>query len=236
MFFGEWFDVSYETIKTLAEKGTDIIFIEKRDIVRALGKFAEKIGIALVNSHGHLTEYAKDLAEFAKESGAHLAIMTDYDIPGIHIASKLNGVVWLGVDERMLEHFEISHENKQLVVGYHPQRRLLKSTIDEILEDDRFSHIDREFLKRNKIEIDAVLATQGAESLWDYMIDLLGKEHPNRDYTRVINTHKSYSAVPATVGYTNPPIVGKIESYLSDRVTSLTEETRDSLSARTRRL
>jgi hypothetical protein len=85
---GIWTGVSFDAVNSLATKGTDIIFIEKLDLVRVFAKYADKFGLALVNSHGHLVEYAKDLTKAAEASGAHVSIATDYDIPGVLIASE----------------------------------------------------------------------------------------------------------------------------------------------------
>lgn len=150
-FMGEWYEVSYYTIQKLAEKGTDQIFIEKRGVVKKLGKYSSEVGVALVNTHGQLSDYSKELADLAETSGANIAIFTDYDIYGIQIASKLEGVMWLGVDERMLDHFDILHENvgdRKLVVTSRPKRSLLRQTKNAILSDERFdSVVDAEFLE-----------------------------------------------------------------------------------------
>ena len=224
MFFkGEWYDISFDTIQDLAKKGTDIIFIEKRDIVRALGKYASKWGVALVNTHGHLPDYAEDLAELADISGAHIAIFTDYDIPGILIASKLDeNVPRLGVDERMLRYFGISHENRTLVIPYSARvARLTEWNLQYLIEhDERFSSedvVDVQFLKRNKIEIDAILADQGAEKLWGYLQELLMEEFPKRNYLRVINPAPDLSKH-------YPPIVQQIKLYYDQRASEITEQ------------
>jgi len=226
MFFnGEWYDISFDTIEDLAKKGTDIVFIEKRDIVRALGKYASKWGVALVNTHGHLTDYAEDLAELADISGAHIAIFTDYDIPGILIASKLKETVpRLGVDERILAHFNIPHENtreRRLVIPYNARvARLTEWNLRRLIRNDkRFSSedvVDIEFLKRNKIEIDAILADQGAEKLWGYLQDLLKEEFPNRNYLRVIDPAPDLSKH-------YPPIVQQLRLYYDKRAREITE-------------
>jgi hypothetical protein len=84
MFYrAKWSAVNFADIGALARIGTDIIFIEKQDIVQSLGPYASKFGVALVNTKGHLSEYAKDLSEAAEEAGAHIHIFTDYDIPGL---------------------------------------------------------------------------------------------------------------------------------------------------------
>jgi hypothetical protein len=120
---GVWTGVSFDAVNSLATKGTDIVFVEKLDLVRVFGKYADKFGIALVNSHGHLVEYAKDLTKAAKASGAHVAIATDYDIPGVLIASEASGVIWLGVNEKMLRYFDLSKQNKNVVVPYNPKKK-----------------------------------------------------------------------------------------------------------------
>jgi hypothetical protein len=223
MFFkGEWYDISFDTIKDLAEKGTDIVFIEKRDIVRALGRYASAVGVALVNTHGLLSDYAEDLAELADKVGANIALLTDYDIPGLLIASKLGeDVPRLGVDERMLRHFRISHDNKRLVIPYTAKKaRLSPENLEYMIENDkRFNSedVDIEFLRYEKIEIDAILSEVGAQRLWQYLQDLLEQEFPNRDYTRVINPTPDLSKH-------YPPIVEQLKLYYDKVAAGITKE------------
>jgi hypothetical protein len=188
---GEWTAVSFDAVDSLAEKGTDIVFIEKLDLVRVHGKYADKFGIALVNSHGHMVEYAEDLAAKAQASGAHVGIAVDYDIPGVLIASALRGVVWLGVNEETLEYFGISKQDTQRVVPYNPKKKRItdENFRDLVKSDYRFHRkVDVEFLRKNKVELDAVLAEVGSERLFEYWKELLEKEYPRRDYTRVIES------------------------------------------------
>jgi predicted flap endonuclease-1-like 5' DNA nuclease len=200
---GEWPSVSLDAIETLAENGTDIIFIEKLDIVKVLSKYADKYGIALVNSRGHLADYAKDLARVAQESGANVSIVTDYDIPGVKIASELSeSVEWLGVNEDMLRHFGLSKQDKRMVVPYRPKKKRIKeATFREIVESDsRFSDtVDIEFLKTNKIELDAILTAVGSERLWEYLTNKHKEYYPTRDYTRVIDRPNLESHYPEEV-------------------------------------
>ena len=55
--------VSYDKINDLAKNGTDIIFIEKEAIVEVLCQYADKHGIALVDTEGFFTDYGRDLIE-----------------------------------------------------------------------------------------------------------------------------------------------------------------------------
>lgn len=116
MFFNNnWESVSFDKIEELAGRGTDIVFIEKLDIVKVLGNYASKYGVALVNSQGHLAEYGKDLIVAANESGANLGIFTDDDDHGHMIAAEAPGeIVRLGVDDKMLEYFGLTKGGKNL--------------------------------------------------------------------------------------------------------------------------
>jgi hypothetical protein len=107
-FQGDWTSVSFDAIGALAEKGTDILFIEKEGIPEVLTEYADKYGVAMVNTRGYLTEYGKDLMEAANRAGANVAIMTDYDITGIHIASHCPvSMPWLGIDNATLQYFNL---------------------------------------------------------------------------------------------------------------------------------
>ena len=55
-----------DEINTLAKKGTDLVFIEKRGVIEIISKYIGHYGIAFCNTQGHFTEYAKDLARASK--------------------------------------------------------------------------------------------------------------------------------------------------------------------------
>ena len=108
-FDGGWSSVSFGKIRDLAEKGTDIVCIEKQGVPEVLTEWADKYGIALLNSRGHLTEYGKDLMDAARRSGALVVIMVDYDLPGIKIASETPiDMPWIGVNFATLEYFHLT--------------------------------------------------------------------------------------------------------------------------------
>jgi hypothetical protein len=105
-----------------------------------LSDYVDKYGIALVNTIGHLTEYGKDLIEASKESGAHVAILTDYDASRIKIASEVpEEIPRLGVDDEMLEYFGLSKDDKQIAVSYHP--------LPQEIQKRYFSHLLMEQLQ-----------------------------------------------------------------------------------------
>jgi hypothetical protein len=240
---GRWYGISFKDIEELSKKGTDIVFIEKQDIVAALGPYADVYGVGLVNTRGQLVEYAKDLARLAtrkegepggqlgwrqippatKETAdGNIAMLTDYDLPGIHIASKLPGVLWLGVDERMLRHFKISH-TAEGVVDYIPKKRLTEDKIREILQDPRFASkeaVDTDFLDSHKVEIDAVLAhvNNRPKLIWDYLQTKLEQAHPTRNYLRVLTKR------PESLQHHYPLGVRRILAYIDKLTNDATEE------------
>ena len=118
-FDGRWSSVSYNAIEELAGNGTDVIFIEKLDLVEVLSTYADKYGVAMVKTTGYLTEYGKKLVRAADRSGGHVAIITDYDVYGLHIASKVSGIPRIGIDEETLNYFGLV-KVPPLVLSYSP--------------------------------------------------------------------------------------------------------------------
>jgi len=181
-FQANWTSVSFDAIDVLAEKGTDIIFIEKEGIPEVLTEYADKYGVAMVNTRGYLTEYGKDLMVAAENSGAHVATMTDCDITGIHIASHCP-IPWLGVDNKTLEYFNLNRDDLAVEAT---NVRLLDKVNGLVRRDIRFKDVDIDFLKDQRIEIDAILSQVGGERLWEFMMGRLIKLYPVRDYNRAV--------------------------------------------------
>jgi hypothetical protein len=81
-----------------------------------LKEHADKYGIAMVNSREYLVEYAHDLVKAAKGSGAHIIIMTDYDLSGVNLASECSeDISWITMDDITLQYFGLP-KNKSIVV------------------------------------------------------------------------------------------------------------------------
>jgi hypothetical protein len=197
-FDGRWSSVSFDSINELAEKGTDIIFCEKEGIPDVMTDYADKYGFAMVNTRGHLTEYGKDLIDAANRSGANVVILTDYEAEGVKIASESpTEIPWIGANDEMLAKLNISRNRvavtttspskipylKELVKnGKHPTGNYVRS--GEF--DNRFAEIDIEFLRTQRVELDAILAQVGDERFFQYIKDTLEGLYPKRDYNRVI--------------------------------------------------
>jgi len=180
-FDGDWYSVSFDAINNLAQNGTDILFIEKADIAEVLSPFAKKYGVALVNTIGFLTEYAKDLMKAAKRSGANIAILTDYEDYGLSIvatAMKEAHIPRIGIDEETFRYFGLDRGKLEV-----SSKRRLKN----FAYLKHFKHLDREFLRTKRVEIDAVLAAVGNERFWEYIMKKLIELSPTRDYNRAIS-------------------------------------------------
>lgn len=191
-FDGQWTSVSFDRVKGLAEKGTDIIFVEKEGIPEVLTDLADKYGIAMVNTRGHLTEYGKDLMKVSKESGAHVVIMTDYDTTGVKIASESpTDMPWIGANDTMLKYFRLDRDSVKIESETNANKDSVRCLVEtgqhkDGRKDERFMDVDINFLDKERIELDAILAKVGDERFFEYILDTLSKLYPKRDYNRAI--------------------------------------------------
>jgi hypothetical protein len=185
-FNGEWKSVSFDAINELAEKGTDTIFIEKQGVPEVLTDYADKYGVAMVNTRGYLTEYGEELMDAARRSGANVVIMTDYDLSGVNIASNTTRQIpWIGIDEQTFEYFSLDRNSNDIAVQA-TNKKISRTVEGKVNSDSRFSNVDIEFLKKQRVEIDAVLAKVGSERFFGYILDKLKEFYPTRDYNRAI--------------------------------------------------
>jgi hypothetical protein len=199
-FDGVWSSVSFGKISKLAEKGTDIVCIEKQGVPEVLAEWADKYGIALLNSRGHLTEYGKDLLEAARRSGAPVVIMVDLDLPGVKIASETPpDLHCIGVNDATLEYFHLTREEVSIPAESKQYERYVtilvkqgKHPIDAKNDnvgrvDIRFKDVYLEFLKDRRIEIDAILAKVGEERFFEFVKYKLRQILAMRNYNRAIH-------------------------------------------------
>lgn len=155
-FNGNWTSVSFDNVKPLAEKGTDILFVEKEGIPEVHTGWADKYGIAMVNTRGHLTEYGKDLMKVAKELGAHVVIMADYDATGIKIASESpTDMPWIGANDKMLEYFHLDRDKLKIKSETNANKEYVRSLVEtgehsDGRKDERFKDVDVDFLDEER--------------------------------------------------------------------------------------
>ncbi len=246
-FDGNWTSVSFDRIHELASKGTDIIFIEKEGVPEMLTEYADKYGIAMVNTRGHITEYGKDLMHAAKQSGAHVVILTDYDNTGVKIASEYPvNMPWIGINDEALNDFGLSVDTKHLAYssdttankeyikylvkyGQHPD----KGANDNVgKKDTRFKNVDVNFLDSQRVEIDSVLAQLeemppsdtgkvGAERFFEWITGKLVELFPTRDYNRAISMPGNEMLYPKRLQEFNTFVNLYVENVVKDEETKI---------------
>ena len=136
-------------------------------------------------------------------------------------------MIWLGVNEKMLQYFNLSKQNKNIVVSYNPKKkRIDPDDFRKLVESDaRFRGVvDTDFLKKNKIELDAVLAAVGSEDLWKYFMEDLKESYPTRDYNRVISSR------PSLLNH-YPQSIRNLDQYMDNHVDSLIAREREKIEA-----
>jgi hypothetical protein len=110
---GQLHSVGIDKITELAKLGTDIICIEKKNIVDRLVRFTSNFGIALIQSQGFMSEYGAMLVQIAKQNGANVAILTDFDDSGVLLGYQLEGVVRFGIDPHTIDEINIILEKQE---------------------------------------------------------------------------------------------------------------------------
>jgi hypothetical protein len=120
-YMGNNQNISLDNVKTLAKYGTDAIFIEKEDGVILLDEPANIYGFALINTHGHMTEYGKGFVKAFTEENVSAVSFTDLDAAGVAIAAGAGrGIPRIGVTDEMLDYFGL--ERKEVDEEYTPTK------------------------------------------------------------------------------------------------------------------
>jgi hypothetical protein len=178
-FRGKTYDIGFDDLEELAQKGVDILIIEKEGGAEQLAPLAAKKGIALLNARGFLVNYAVKLAQIAHKHGCNIAIITDLDIYGLTIATKIPNVYRIGINFKILEHFGLNFED-------------VEEEYNAPSFDIDFSKVateeELEFLKTKRIEIDSVMIAVGDnQKFWEYIVKELEDQFPTRNYNRGID-------------------------------------------------
>ena len=177
--------------------GTDLLIIEKEGVAEVLAPFADKKGIALLNTRGFLTEYATILSDLSKQNGCNVAILTDFDASVLLLAKKVPSIYRLGIDFGTLDYFGLTHT--EIEEEYQPDNNHMKPLKDIAFNSNCEAENDQnyaltnylQFVNSKRIEIDReelilILAKVGNQRFWDFIIYKLNKKFPTRNYNRSI--------------------------------------------------
>jgi hypothetical protein len=173
--------------------GTDLLIIEKEGVAEVLGPFADKKGIALLNTRGFLTEYATILSDLSRQNGCNVSILTDFDASGLLLAKKVPSIYRLGIDFGTLDYFgltptEIEEEYEPDNNHMKPLKYIASNSNCEAEDDENYALTDYlQFVNSKRIEIDSVLAKVGNQRFWNFIIYKLDKKFRTRNYNRSVN-------------------------------------------------
>jgi hypothetical protein len=134
-------------------------------------------------------KYAIRLAEIACRSGCNIAILSDLDIYGLTICSKIPNVYRIGISFETLRYFGSNLKD-------------VEEEYDAPSFDMDFSKFATEaelkYLKSKRIEIDSVMiAVNDNQKFWEYILKKLEEQFPTRDYNRAIDVPEH--VVPTTL-------------------------------------
>ena len=212
-FRGSRVGLSLENISEVFKWGSDILVIEKEGICALLEPFAARYGVALINSRGQLVDYAEKVIEMAKGTGARIYLLTDMDDAGFVIRKNLKGIECVGVDQRMIEGLaekigmDPSRFKEQVEEVFHPNFVGKDSPISleqwrQLGWSGQENPTRADSLKR--VEIDALIAIVGAETLWNYLLTRMQEVFKVRDLTRSLknDSELALQSLPAEVQQT----------------------------------
>ncbi len=184
-FRGKVHDVGIRELDELKQRGTDLIIIEKEGVAEVLSPFAEKYGIAILNTRGFLTDYATELSKLSE----HVTVLSDLDDSGLLIATKVPGVPRIGIDLETLEHFGLDRETVEEEYKPGDHYTSLKSLSDDGRLDPKIDELLPE-IETTRIEIDSILVEVGNAAFWNFVLEKIGKLWETRNYTRAIQPPK----------------------------------------------
>jgi len=175
---GQEHAVSFDSIERLSDKGSDLLLIEKEGVAEILEPYASQRGVAILNTRGFASEYAKQIMKVAEQKKGNIFILTDLDASGLAIAQNLPGFMRIGIDESMITHagkfVKRRLERKDVEERYQPSLKHLKS----LPEDERRQ------VAETRVEIDALLAAVGPKALWKSVETVITKRRTTRDLRR----------------------------------------------------
>jgi hypothetical protein len=181
MFYykGEKYPIEFDAIEELASKAAINIVIEKEGVPAVLEPYADKYGVALINSQGRFVDYVKDFVRVAMKDSLVVTLLDD-DKVGREMAQSTDAIK-IGVSEETVLWFQQN--------GYSDLR--LEDVQEEYSPDGGYT---REY----RIEIDAILAKVKAEGLWKYIMYKL-KEQAPFDLTKAIDMPAKENLYPQEV-------------------------------------
>ena len=222
--------VSFNQLEELMKKGTDLLVIEKEGVADVLMDFANRLGIAILNTRGFLTEYAEELSELAENEGCNIAVLTDWDSSGLVISSKLPNAYRIGIDPKTLEKFGLRKEDVEEKVQQKKEvdnhlknlKKLSQNQIPSPYTISEWKEMIKYLEGRKRIEIDSVLAEVGSKKFWNFVMKELDSIFPERNYNRSIKVPDH--VLPTLFEKFNESVIGIVSEIQAPKRTKKREE------------
>ena len=163
---GEKYPIEFDAIEELASKAAINIVIEKEGVPAVLEPYADKCGVALINSQGRLVDYVKNFVRAAMKDSVVVTLLDDDKVG--HDMAESTSAIKIGVSKETV--FWLQQND-------YPDLRL-EDVQEEYSPDGGYS---REY----RIEIDAILAKVKAKGLWKYIMHKLEELVPAQLFIRM---------------------------------------------------
>jgi hypothetical protein len=233
-FRGRLYNIAIDGLAGLKNLGAFVLIIEKEGIVEVLKPYADRYGVALVTSHGFLTENAADLSGLIKRVGVgkgNVAILTDFDISGLLIALNIPDIPRIGVDFDTLRDLGYNPDDEDVRREFEEAYTPVKNHWDAVTDEHRrkvmlyppsyrelLSDANLVYLKEKRIEINAVKTAVGAERLWKFIMHKLHTTFPECDYNRAIDVDGIAEITPKPLLKLNRVFASKVANTLGNSV------------------
>ncbi len=205
-FRSKLYDIDLDGVSSLADTGVIVLVVEKDMIATKLRPLSDDYGIAIVSSHGFLTENAEDLSNMISIRSGNVALLADFDMSGILIGLKIPKMHRIGIDFdtlRFFGHKINANTLRRFEEGYTPisgHLNAVEEYVTEGITDPVYAKLltpeNLEYLKSKRIEINSVLTAVGEVRLVEYVSKQLRETFPILDYTRAINLNELSKIIP----------------------------------------
>jgi hypothetical protein len=219
-FKGKWMDVGLKEIEEQSLYGVDMVIIEKEGIAEQLALFANQKGIALLNTRGFLTEYAEILSKKSEKEGCNIAILTDFDVSGLILATKVPEAYRIGVDFETLDDLGLDIEDveEEYKPGNHLKPLQEGGELADVYPQDWVDYVED-----RRVEINSVVTELDDNAkFWEWIVQKLRDRFDTRNYNRAVD-------IPE---YVMPKCLESLTEEIKEKGTAILKQHREKLQER----
>jgi hypothetical protein len=219
-FKGKWMDVGLKEIEEQSLYGVDMLIIEKEGIAEQLGILADQKGIALLNTRGFLTEYAEILSRKSDKEGCNIAILTDFDVSGLILATKVPKAYRIGIDFETLDELGLNIEDveEEYRPGNHLKPLQAGGELAYVYPQDWVDYVEN-----RRVEINSVVTELDDNAkFWEWIVQKLRDRFDTRNYNRAVD-------VPE---YIIPKYLESLTEEIKEKSTAILKQRRKKLQGR----